>query len=80
MQENNSCGKLIYMCDVQGPEKVTDICMKTMHAGTMDRGFTVLHHAAQLTVNSLLIKLKENSCMACGIKFCSKMIKVLERK
>jgi len=29
------------MGDVQGPEKVNDTCMKTMHAGTMDRGFTL---------------------------------------
>jgi Tfp pilus assembly protein PilX len=29
------------MCDVQGPEKVNDTCMKTMHVGTMDRGFTL---------------------------------------
>jgi hypothetical protein len=39
---------VIYMGYVQGPEKVNYICMKTMHAGTMDRGFTVyrmnLHH------------------------------------
>jgi hypothetical protein len=31
----------IYMGDVQGPEKVNDSCMKTMHARMMDRGFTV---------------------------------------
>jgi hypothetical protein len=30
------------MGDVQRPEKVNDTCMKTMHAGMMDRGFTVL--------------------------------------
>jgi hypothetical protein len=41
MQENNSCGKFIYIGDVQGPEKVNDTCVKTMHAGTMYRGFTV---------------------------------------
>jgi hypothetical protein len=29
------------MGDVQGPEKVTDTRMKTMHAGIMGRGFTV---------------------------------------
>jgi hypothetical protein len=26
---------------VQGPDKVDDTCMKTMHAVMMDRGFTV---------------------------------------
>jgi hypothetical protein len=31
MRENNSCGKVIYMGDVQGPEKVNNTCMKTMH-------------------------------------------------
>jgi len=29
------------MGDVQGPKKVNDTCMKTMHGGMMDRGFTV---------------------------------------
>jgi hypothetical protein len=41
MQENNSCGKFIYMDGVQGPEKANDTCVNTMHVGTMDRGFTV---------------------------------------
>jgi hypothetical protein len=41
MQKNNSRGKVIYMCDVQGPEKVNHTFAKTMHAGMMDRGFTV---------------------------------------
>jgi hypothetical protein len=31
------------MGDVQGLEKVNDICMKTMYVGTMDRIFTVLY-------------------------------------
>jgi len=30
------------MGDVQGPEKVNDTCMKTMHVRMMDRGFSVL--------------------------------------
>jgi hypothetical protein len=30
-----------YMGDVQGPEKVNDPCVKTLHAGTMDRGYIV---------------------------------------
>jgi hypothetical protein len=30
------------MGDVQGPEKVNDTCVKTLHVGTMDRGFIVL--------------------------------------
>jgi hypothetical protein len=29
--ENDSCRKVIYMGDVQRPEKVNDICVKTMH-------------------------------------------------
>jgi hypothetical protein len=41
--ENDECGKVIYMGDVQGPEKVNDTCVITMHAGTMDRGFIVCH-------------------------------------
>jgi hypothetical protein len=40
--ENDSCGKVIYMDNVQGLEKVNDTCMKTMHVGTTDRGFIVL--------------------------------------
>jgi hypothetical protein len=50
MWENDSCGKVIYLVDVQGPEKVNDTCEKTMHAGTLDSGITVIH--------SLLIILK----------------------
>jgi hypothetical protein len=42
MGQNNSCGKVIYMGDLQGPEKVNNTCMKTVNAGIMDRGFTVL--------------------------------------
>jgi hypothetical protein len=42
IQENDSYREVIYMGDVQGPEKVNDTCVKTMHAGTMDRGFTLL--------------------------------------
>jgi hypothetical protein len=38
---NNECGKVIYMGNVKGPDKVNDICMKTMHAEMMDKGFTV---------------------------------------
>jgi hypothetical protein len=41
MREKDICGEVIYMGDVQGPEKVNDTCVKTMHAGMMDRGFTV---------------------------------------
>jgi hypothetical protein len=33
MQENDTLGKFIYMGDVQGPEKVNNTCMKTMHVG-----------------------------------------------
>jgi hypothetical protein len=33
---------IVYMGVVLGPEKMNNICRKTMHMGTMDRGFTVL--------------------------------------
>jgi hypothetical protein len=35
-------GEVICMGDVEGSEKVTDTCMKTVPAGTMDRDFTVI--------------------------------------
>jgi hypothetical protein len=35
-----NAGKVIYMGDVQGPQKMSETCVKTMHAGTMRRGFT----------------------------------------
>jgi hypothetical protein len=41
MRENYSCGRVIYMGNVQGPEKMNNTCMKTMHAGMMDSGFTI---------------------------------------
>jgi hypothetical protein len=41
MQENARCRKVIYIGDGQGPENMKVTCMKTMHTGTMDRGFTV---------------------------------------
>jgi hypothetical protein len=41
MQEKDSCGKVIYMGNNQEPEKVNDICVKTVHAEMMDRVFTV---------------------------------------
>jgi hypothetical protein len=40
-RENSSCRKVIYMGGVQGPEKVNDICVKTVYAGTID--FTRFH-------------------------------------
>jgi hypothetical protein len=42
MQGNDSSGKVIYMSNIQGPEKVNDTCVETLLAGTMDRGFTVV--------------------------------------
>jgi hypothetical protein len=44
MWEGDSCGKVICMGDVQGPEKVNDTCVKAVYAGTMDRGFTLLQY------------------------------------
>jgi hypothetical protein len=40
--KNDSYGKVIYMGNVHGPEKVNDTCVKTVRVGAMDRGFTVL--------------------------------------
>jgi hypothetical protein len=42
MCENDSSEEVIYIGNIQGPEKVKDTCVKTVHANTMDRGFTVL--------------------------------------
>jgi hypothetical protein len=42
MWENNSFKKVIYMGNVQGPEKVNYTCVKTMHVGITNRGFTVI--------------------------------------
>jgi hypothetical protein len=41
MQENDSWRNVI-------PRKVNDTCVKTMHAGMMDRGFTVSERAVKL--------------------------------
>jgi hypothetical protein len=41
MRENDSGWKVIYMDNAQGPEKANDICVRTMRAGTFDRGLTV---------------------------------------
>jgi hypothetical protein len=48
MQENDTTRKMyliylyiIYVGDVQGPEKMNDTCRKTMQRRTMDRSFTV---------------------------------------
>jgi hypothetical protein len=32
------------MGDIQGLEKVNNTCVKTMHVGTMDKGFSVSKH------------------------------------
>jgi riboflavin synthase len=42
MKNERGCGKVIYMGDVQGSEKLDDTCVKTMHVGMMGRGFTVV--------------------------------------
>jgi hypothetical protein len=41
---NDNCGKVTYMGNLQGPKKENDTCVKTMHVGTMDRGFTVYNY------------------------------------
>jgi hypothetical protein len=42
MREKNNCGEVIYVGDVQEPEKVNGTCMKAVHMGTMGRGFSVI--------------------------------------
>jgi hypothetical protein len=42
MPGKDSRRKFIYMRNVQGQEKMNDICVTTMHVETMHRGFTVL--------------------------------------
>jgi hypothetical protein len=41
VRKNGSRGKVLYMGNVQGPEKVNDTCVKIMHEGMMDKGITV---------------------------------------
>jgi hypothetical protein len=41
MRKNDSSGKVTTVGEEQGPEKVNDTYLKTLHAGTMARGFTV---------------------------------------
>jgi hypothetical protein len=61
---NECCRKVIYIGDVHGPEKVNDISVKTMQAGTMDRGFIVniLSHSThnRSVVTKPLSSLKQN--------------------
>jgi hypothetical protein len=53
MWENDSCGKAIYMGN-ECVEKMDNTCTKTMHAGMMDRGFTVsIFNDLQLVHQSL---------------------------
>jgi hypothetical protein len=52
MWENNSCGKFIYMINEQGPEKVDDTCVKTMHVG-MDRFYCSNQRIAICIVQAL---------------------------
>jgi hypothetical protein len=56
MLENDSCENVIYMLDVQEPEKVNDTCVKTMHTGTMDRGFTVYNSIIIVTMSQQISK------------------------
>jgi hypothetical protein len=71
MRENDSCWKVIYMGNVQGPEKVNYTCMKTVHAGTIDRGFTVLNYESVKTFSSSLVNflLKVRFCVHHGEYF-----------
>jgi hypothetical protein len=58
LQKNDKCEKLIYIGNVQGPEKVNDTCVKTMHVGTINRGFTVYNISITYTHKTLFIPLK----------------------
>jgi hypothetical protein len=42
MWENDSCREVIYVGDVQGPEKVNDIYVKMVQVGIVDRGSTAM--------------------------------------
>jgi hypothetical protein len=46
MRENDSCRKVIYMGDVQGPEKENNTYVKITHAGMMDSGFIILQNSS----------------------------------
>lgn len=48
------------MGNVQGPEKVNYSCVKTMHVGMIDRGFTVLcaQCTVQISVNNKIQNVK----------------------
>lgn len=35
MRENGTFREVIYMSDIQGPKKVNNMCVKTMHVRTM---------------------------------------------
>jgi hypothetical protein len=62
MQKNYSGRKVIYMEDVQGPEKVNDTWVKTMYMGTMDRGFTVCLPLITLSTTVIFKKLPLYIC------------------
>jgi hypothetical protein len=54
VRENNSCRKVTYVCDIQGPEEVNNTFMETMRVGTMDSGFTVFFlFICDVNINSL---------------------------
>lgn len=56
MRQNYSCCKVIYMGDACGPENVCNTCMKTVHVGSMDRGFTVYVHSPYIFMVWYLIR------------------------
>jgi hypothetical protein len=39
------------MDNVQEPEEVNDTCVKTMHLGTIDRGFTVHYKISNIRIS-----------------------------
>jgi hypothetical protein len=62
----NSCGKVNYMGDVQEPEKVKNTCVKTMHVGTMDRGFNVF----MSVLVTVIVNTKKTGLQCTQFYFC----------
>jgi hypothetical protein len=57
------------MGNVQGPEKVNDTCVKTVHVRTIDRGSTVnlKYHSSQTAARRIRFHIKnipENFCQS----------------
>jgi hypothetical protein len=53
---------------VPGPEKMNDTCRKTVHMGTMDRGFTVYMFGQKSSVYAMA-HTQHNSCVSSFLEF-----------